>query len=49
MTADAGEPARRDAGLEDDNQIQDTSPIAEFPVAVNLNVMLPYYKDNNDH
>ncbi len=48
MQADADELAKREAGSEDDNHAQDTSPIAEFPAAVNLNVMLPYFKDNND-
>jgi hypothetical protein len=48
MHADAGELARRDAGSEDDDHAQDMSPIAEIPAAVNLNVMLPCFKDNND-
>jgi hypothetical protein len=42
MQADAGEAARWNSGAADDNHFQDKSPIAKFPVAVNLNVIVSY-------
>jgi hypothetical protein len=42
MQADASELARGNSGPVDANHFfQDKSPIAEFPIAVNLNVIVP--------